>query len=291
MHDLVAERVGLHIMPLNDAAAQQGERGHAESTRKEILHHGELLERIGAEEMDIDVQVARGGIEIFLSQMRIVGKEIGQELNPLAGLSRPIAERCDKCIRHEREGFARLHHGPFRRHHLIVTTEPGGTGARFAGLPLSHDDPPRWHCDQQRIGAERFLDIGIPVALAAHIDAFRPDISGGFAGRHKSKMARISRRIVDDAMIVNVQRHQSGSHDLRGNSDLLRRLRRGTMLEFKRHIVNQGFRPSRFLHECNVVDLERGGEGETNRDLRLRHLKGQPVLCDERMLIGDNLDE
>jgi hypothetical protein len=40
-----------------------------------------------------------------------------------------------------------------------------------------------------------------------------------------------------------------------------------------------------------VVDLERGGEGETNRDLRLRHLKGQPVLDDECMLRRDDLDE
>jgi hypothetical protein len=48
MHDLVAERVGLHIMPLDDAAAQQGKRRHAEPARKEILHYGELLERIGA---------------------------------------------------------------------------------------------------------------------------------------------------------------------------------------------------------------------------------------------------
>ena len=77
------------------------------------------------------------------------------------------------------------------------------------------------------------------MALAAHIDAFRPDMSGSLTGRHKTKMARISRRIVDDAMVVNIQRHQSGSHDLRGNADLLDRLRRGTMLEFKRHIVNQ----------------------------------------------------
>ena len=74
MHDLVAERVRLHIMPLDDAASQQGERGHAEPARKEILHYGELLERIGAQQRDIDVQVARGGVEIFLGQMRIVGE-------------------------------------------------------------------------------------------------------------------------------------------------------------------------------------------------------------------------
>src|SRR5262245_1688374 len=49
MHDLVAKRVGLHIMPLNDAAPQQRKRRHAKATRKEILHHGELLERIGAQ--------------------------------------------------------------------------------------------------------------------------------------------------------------------------------------------------------------------------------------------------
>ena len=63
------------------------------------------------------------------------------------------------------------------------------------------------------------------------------------------------------------------------------------MLEFERHIANQGFRAGRFLHECNVVDLERGGERETNRSVLLRHLKGQPVLCDERMLLGDDLYE
>ena len=104
-------------------------------------------------------------------------------------------------------------------------------------------------------------------------------------------MARISRRIVDDAMVVNIQRHPSGSHDLRGNADLLDRLRRGTMLEFKRHIVNRNLRPGRCLHECNVVDLEHGGERKTNRDLRLRHLQGQPVLCDEGMLLGYDLYE
>ena len=48
MHDFVAQRVGLHIMPLDDAAPQQGKRGHAEPAGKEILHHGELFERIGA---------------------------------------------------------------------------------------------------------------------------------------------------------------------------------------------------------------------------------------------------
>ena len=71
----------------------------------------------------------------------------------------------------------------------------------------------------------------------------------------------------------------------------MRRLRRGTLLKFKRHIVNRDCRPGRFLHECNVVDLKRGGEGETNRGLRLRHLKGQPVLCDECMLLRDDLYE
>ena len=45
------------------------------------------------------------------------------------------------------------------------------------------------------------------MTFAAHIDAFRPDMSGSLTGRHKSKMARISRRIVDDAMVVNIQRH------------------------------------------------------------------------------------
>ena len=63
------------------------------------------------------------------------------------------------------------------------------------------------------------------------------------------------------------------------------------MFEFKRDIVNRALRPGRFLHECYVVDLERGGEGETNRSLRLRHLKGQPVLGDERMLLGNDLYE
>ena len=289
MHDLMAERVGLHIMPLDDAAPQQGERGHAEPARKEILHHGELLERIGAQQRDIDVQVARGGIEIFIRQMRIIGKEIGREPNPLTGLGRPVAKRCDKCIRHERDGLARLRHGPFCHHHFIVATEPNGTGTRLTGPSLGHDGPPRWHSDQQRIGAERFRDIRIPVALAAHIDAFRPDMSGSLTGRHKSKMARIARRIVDGAMVVHIQRHRSGSHDLRGDEDLLRRLRRRTMLEFKRHIVNRDLLPGRFLHECNVVDLKRGGEGETDRRLCLRHLKGQPVLGDERMLLRDDL--
>jgi hypothetical protein len=104
-------------------------------------------------------------------------------------------------------------------------------------------------------------------------------------------MARIPRRIVDDAMVVHIQRDQSGRHDLRGDNDVLHRLRRRTMLEFERHIANQGFRAGRFLHECNVVDLERGGERETNRSVLLRHLKGQPVLCDERMMLGDDLYE
>ena len=154
VHDLVAERVGLHIMPLDDAAPQQGERGHAEPARKEILHHGKLLERIGAQQRDIGVQVASSGIEIFIRQMRIIGKKIGRELNPLTRLGRPVAKRCDKSIRHERDRLAWLRHGPFRHHHLIAATEPCGTGARFTGLPLGHDGPPRRHGDQQRIGAE-----------------------------------------------------------------------------------------------------------------------------------------
>ena len=161
--------------------------------------------------------------------MRIIGKKIGRELNLLTGLGRPVAIRCDKFIRHERDGLAWLCHDPFRHHHLIAAAEPGRTGARFTGLPLGHDGPTGWHCDQQRIGAERFRDIRIPVALAAHIDAFRPDMSGRLTGRHKTKMARISRRIVDDAMVVNIQRHQPRRHNLRGNGDLLNRLRRGTM--------------------------------------------------------------
>ena len=115
-------------------------------------------------------------------------------------------------------------------------------------------------------------------------------MSGSLAGRHKTKMARISRRIVDDAMVVHIQRHQSGSHDLRGNRDLLRGLRRETMLEFKRHIVNRGIVRPMSVHECNVVDLERRGEGETNR-LCLRHLKRQPILCDQGMLLGNDLYE
>ena len=116
-------------------------------------------------------------------------------------------------------------------------------------------------------------------------------MSGSLAGRHKTKMARISRWIIDDAMVVHIQRHQSGSDNLRGNTDLLGRLRRGAMLEFKRDIVNRDLRPGRYMHECDAVDLKRGGERETNRNLRLRHLKSQPVLCDKGMLLGDDLYE
>ena len=223
--------------------------------------------------------------------MRVVGKKIGREPNLLTGLSRPVSNRRDKGIRHKREGLARLCHSPFRHRHVLVAAEPCGAGARLTGSPLGHDGPSCRHGNQQRIGTERFLNIGIPRAFAADIDALQPDMSGSLAGRHKSKMARIPRRIVDHAMVVHIQRHQPGGHDLRGNGDLLRRLRRGAMFKFKRHIVNQGFCPSRFLHESNAVNLERGGEGETNRSLLLRHLNGQPVLCDERMLLGDELYE
>jgi hypothetical protein len=40
-----------------------------------------------------------------------------------------------------------------------------------------------------------------------------------------------------------------------------------------------------------VVDLKRGGEGKTNREPRLRRLKGQAVLGNEQMLLRDDLDE
>ena len=63
------------------------------------------------------------------------------------------------------------------------------------------------------------------------------------------------------------------------------------MLDLKRHIVNRDLRPSRCMHECNAIDLKRGGESETNWNLRLRHFKSQPVLCDECMLLGDDLYE
>ena len=180
--------------------------------------------------------------------------------------------------------------------HAVITMfssrqSPTGHARDSPAFPCVTTVHPARRGNQQRIGAERFRDIGIPGAFAAHIDAFRPNMSGSLTGGHKSKMARIPRRIVDDAMVVHIQREQSGRHDLRGDNDVLHRLRRRTMLEFERHIANQGFRAGRFLHECNVVDLERGGERETNRSVLLRHLKGQPVLCDERMMLGDDLYE
>ena len=61
------------------------------------------------------------------------------------------------------------------------------------------------------------------------------------------------------------------------------------MLEFKRHIVNQDIRSGRCVHKCNMVDLERRGERETNRGLR--HLKRQPILCNQGMLLGNDLYE
>ncbi len=91
-------------------------------------------------------------------------------------------------------------------------------------------------------------------------------------------------------MVVHIQHHESGSHGLRGDTNLLDRFRRGTTLTFKRHIVER-FPPSRFLHESYAVDLECGGEGETNRTRLLWHLDGQPVLCDERMLLRNDLYE
>ena len=45
------------------------------------------------------------------------------------------------------------------------------------------------------------------------------------------------------------------------------------------------------MDNCNVVDLQRAGKGETYRVLRLGHFKCQPILCDEGMLVGDDLDE
>src|SRR5688500_7966023 len=97
---------------------------------------------------------------------------------------------------------------------------------------------------------------------------------GGLTGCHKSKVARIPRRIVNDAMILNNQRHKSGSHGLRWNTDLLDRLLRRAPLVRKGHIMNRLLRPGRVLYDRNVIDLERGGDGETNRWLLLRDLKG-----------------
>src|SRR5262245_34985478 len=100
---------------------------------------------------------------------------------------------------------------------------------------------------------------------------------GSFAGRDKTKMPRVSRRIVHDAMVVHIERHHSSMHHLRWNTHLLSRLWCSTILEFKRHIGN-GIRRRRSVHKGNVVDLQGAGKGEANRSLRLWHLKRQPVL-------------
>src|SRR5262245_226135 len=175
--------------------------------------------------------------------MRIVGEEIGREPNLLTCLGRPVSKRGDKCVCHESESFARFCHSPFRYHHVLVAAERIWASARVTGLPLGHDGPPRRHGDLKCKCAERLWNVGIPGAFTAYVDPFRPDISGRLAGRHKSKMARISWRILDDTMIVDLQHHPSGSHDLRRNCDLLCRLWCRTTLEFKRHIVNKEFRP------------------------------------------------
>ena len=57
MHDLVAEGEGLDVMPLHDPAPQQSERRHPQPAGEEILHHGELREGIGAQQLRVGLQV------------------------------------------------------------------------------------------------------------------------------------------------------------------------------------------------------------------------------------------
>ncbi|TKB55243.1 MAG: hypothetical protein E8D50_03410 [Nitrospira sp.] len=63
------------------------------------------------------------------------------------------------------------------------------------------------------------------------------------------------------------------------------------MLDFERHILKRDLRLGRCLYEYQAIELECGGERKTNRNLLLRHFKGQPVLRDEDMLLRDDLYE
>ena len=54
MHDLMAQRIWLNIMPLDTAASQKGKRWHAEAAGKEVFDYGKLLERI-SEQRDVDL--------------------------------------------------------------------------------------------------------------------------------------------------------------------------------------------------------------------------------------------
>ena len=67
MHDLMAERVGLGIVPFDDSAPQEGKGRHAESAGKEIFDDGKLRKRIGTEQRDVRIEVSRRRVQILIS--------------------------------------------------------------------------------------------------------------------------------------------------------------------------------------------------------------------------------
>ncbi len=121
----MAQRIGLHVMPLDDPAAQQRKGGHAQSAREEVLDHRKGVEGIRAQERNIGVEIASRGIEVFVRKMCVIGEQVGGELHRLTAYRRPFARLGDESIGRDGQRLAWLAQVPFSHHETSLGTEMG----------------------------------------------------------------------------------------------------------------------------------------------------------------------
>ena len=151
----------------NDLGAQQGEGGHAVARLPEILHQGKLGVGVGADEVAVEGQVIRRGVEIALGQLRVrvaqidlglaVGRRLaigdeggGDEIDVILGLV-----------------LAPAHAGALGGRHGIGPRALGNGGP--AGGQI--------HLECEALQAVR--EVGIPAAVAIQDDPVRADDAAG----------------------------------------------------------------------------------------------------------------
>ncbi len=278
-------------MPFDDPAAQQRERGHAQPARKEIFHHGEAVEGVWAQQRDIGFEIASRGIEIFAGKMRVLRKEIRGEPHRSAVRRRPFAERGDKPVGDDGQGLAGLDHVPLGQHEAGLRTEVGRTGAGAARRSLRHAGPAGRQGQAEPIGAERLGEVQVPLTLAAQVHAFGTDMAHCLAGSHEAQVARLFRRIVDEALVGGRQRHRSGRQEPRRNHDAPRLRRSGILLDFKGDVLS-GFIPRPALGSRDQpVQMQTGSKGQSDGFLPFRQIDDHAIGHGQDMTVGLDPDE
>ena len=103
----------------------------------------------------------------------------------------------------------------------ILRAQIGWTGFHHSGCALRHRGPARREGYAQLMGAERFGEVRIPLALAAQIDPLGADVPRGLAGSDKAQMSGLLRRVIEETVIMGRECGYSFRQISHGNTDTL----------------------------------------------------------------------